>query len=160
MAVTETSLPEKSKTLSIWPFQEKVCQSLSWRKLIISLIFFIPSHYQEIFILQEFDICLINSIKLIKVVLKLLDLSINYSVQSLSHVQLFVTPWTAAHQDFLSITNSQSLLKLISIQDDAIQLSHPVIPFSSCLQSFLASGSFPMSQFFSSGGQSFGVSAS
>ena len=43
---------------------------------------------------------------------------------------------------------------------DAIQPSHPVIPFSSCLQSFPASGSFPVSQFFMSGGQGIGVSAS
>ena len=43
------------------------------------------------------------------------------SVQSLSHVWLFTTPWTAAHQASLSITNSQSLLKLKSI--DAIQQS-------------------------------------
>ena len=39
-------------------------------------------------------------------------------------------------------------------------ISFTVIPFSSCLQSFPASGSFPMSQFFTSGGQSIGVSAS
>ena len=39
-------------------------------------------------------------------------------------------------------------------------ISSPVIPFSSCLQSFPTSGSFPMSQFFASGGQSIGVSAS
>ena len=39
-------------------------------------------------------------------------------------------------------------------------ISSSVIPFSSCLQSFLASGSFPMSQFFPSGGQRIGVSAS
>ena len=38
------------------------------------------------------------------------------SVQSLSHVRLFVTPWTAAHQASLSITSSWSLLKLMSIQ--------------------------------------------
>jgi len=38
------------------------------------------------------------------------------SVQSLSHVQLFATPWTAAHQASLSITNSWSLLKLMSIK--------------------------------------------
>ena len=38
------------------------------------------------------------------------------SVQSLSHIQLFATPWTAAHQAFLSITNSRSLLKFMSIQ--------------------------------------------
>ena len=38
------------------------------------------------------------------------------SAQSLSHVQLFVTPWTAARQASLSITNSQNLLKLTSIE--------------------------------------------
>ena len=38
------------------------------------------------------------------------------SVQSLSHVQLFATPWTVAHQASLSITNSWSLLKLMSIE--------------------------------------------
>ena len=38
------------------------------------------------------------------------------SVQSLSRVQLFATPWTAAHQASLSITNSQSLPKLMSIE--------------------------------------------
>ena len=38
------------------------------------------------------------------------------SVQSLSYAQIFVTPWTAAHQASLSITNSQSLLKLMSIK--------------------------------------------
>ena len=38
------------------------------------------------------------------------------SVQSLSHVRLFATPWTAARQVSLSITNSQSLLKLMSIE--------------------------------------------
>ena len=43
---------------------------------------------------------------------------------------------------------------------DAIQPSHPVVPFSSCLQSFPASESFPVNQFFASGGQRLGVSAS
>ena len=38
------------------------------------------------------------------------------SVQSLSHVWLFANPWTAAHQASLSITNSRSLLKLLSIE--------------------------------------------
>ena len=38
------------------------------------------------------------------------------SVQSLSRVQLFATPWTAAHQASLSIANSWSLLKLTSIK--------------------------------------------
>ena len=41
---------------------------------------------------------------------------LTYSVQLLSLVLLFVTPWTAAHQAFLSITNSQNSLKLMSIE--------------------------------------------
>ena len=83
------------------------------------------------------------------------------SVQSLSHVRLFVTPWTAAHQASLSITQSWSLLKLMSIES-VMPSNHLilVIPFSSCLQSFPASGSFLMSQFFPSGGQIIGVSTS
>ena len=52
-------------------------------------------------------------------------------------------PRTAALQASLSITNSQSLLKLMSIESVCHPtISFPVIPFSSCLQSFLASGSF------------------
>ena len=68
-----------------------------------------------------------------------------------------VTPWTAACQTSLSITNSRSLLKLISIES---MMSSSVVPFSSCFQFFPASGSFQMSQFFASDGQSIGVSAS
>ena len=52
-------------------------------------------------------------------------------VQSLSHVQLFATPWTAAPQDSLSITNSQSLLKLMSIVSvmppNHLILCHPLL---------------------------------
>ena len=82
------------------------------------------------------------------------------SVQSLSSVELFVNPWTAAHQVSLSITNSQSLLKLMSIESVMPSTtSSSVIPFSR-LQSFPASRSFPMSQRFASGGQSIGVSTS
>ena len=77
------------------------------------------------------------------------------SVQLLSHVWLFVTPWTAAHQASKSISNSWSLLKLmfIKLMRPSNHLSSIVL-FSSCLQSFPASGSFPVSQFFASGGQS------
>ena len=48
------------------------------------------------------------------------------SVQSLSQIQFFVTPWTAAGQASLSITNSWSLLKLVHRVSDAIQPSHPL----------------------------------
>ena len=78
-------------------------------------------------------------------------------VQLLRQIQLFATPWTAACQASLSITKSQSLLKFMSI---ALVMSSSVIPFSSHLQSFPASGSFQTSQFLASGGQSIGVSAS
>ena len=48
------------------------------------------------------------------------------SVQWLSRVRLFATPWTAACQASLSITNSQNLLKLMSIESVTIQQSHPL----------------------------------
>ena len=83
------------------------------------------------------------------------------SVQLLSRVWLYATPWTTACQGSLSIPNTRSLQKLMSI-DSVIPstISSSVVPFSSCLQSFPASGSFQISQFFRSGGQSIGVSAS
>jgi len=83
------------------------------------------------------------------------------SVQSLSHVQLFATPWTTARQVSLSITNSWSLLKLMSIES-VMPSNHLIFcrPFSSRLRSFPASGAFQMSQLFTSGDQSIGVSAS
>ena len=80
--------------------------------------------------------------------------SVFHSVQPLSRVRLLMTPWTAACQDSLSIANSWSLLKPISIAVENISSS--VVPFSH-LQSFPASTSFPMSCFFATGGQSFGV---
>ena len=79
------------------------------------------------------------------------------SVQSLSHVRLFVTPWIAARQASLSITNSWSSLRLMSIE--SVMPSSHLIPFSSCSQSLPASESFPMSQLFAWGGQSTGASA-
>ena len=81
-------------------------------------------------------------------------------VQLLSRVWLFATPWTAACKASLSITNSWSLLKLMSIESVMPSNHLILIPFSSHLQSFPASGSFQMSQSCSSGGQSIGVSAS
>ena len=84
------------------------------------------------------------------------------SVQSLRGIQLFVTPWTAARQASLSVTNSQSYSNSCPLS----RWCHPtisssVISLSSCLQSFPASGSFQMKRlFFASGGQSIGVSAS
>ena len=61
------------------------------------------------------------------------------SVQSLSHVQLFATPWTAAWQASLSITNSRSLLKLTSIE--SVMPSNHLIP----CRSLLLSSSIPPS---------------
>ena len=69
------------------------------------------------------------------------------------------TPWIAARQASLSITNSQSSPKLMCIKSVMPAISSSVVPFSSCPQSLPASGSFPMSQLFTWGGQSIGVSA-
>ena len=82
------------------------------------------------------------------------------SVQSLSHVQLFVTPWTAAHQASLSITSSWSLLKLMSIE--SVKSSSQLILSSPSPPAFNPSQhqGLQMNQFFASGSQSIGVSAS
>ena len=81
------------------------------------------------------------------------------SVQLLSHIWLVAIRWTAVHQASLFITNSWSLLKLMSIESvmpsNHLILCHPLL-----LPSFPSSGSFPISQFFASGGQIIGVSAS
>ena len=83
------------------------------------------------------------------------------SVQSFSLVRLFATPWIAARQASLTITNSRSLPKLMSTES-VMPSSHLilVVPFSSWPQSLPESGSLPMNQLFSWGGQSIGVSAS
>ena len=82
------------------------------------------------------------------------------SVQSLSRVWLFATPWTAACQASLSITNSWSLPTPMSIElvvlFNHLILCHPFLLLPSILP---ASGSFRMSWLFASGGQSIGVSA-
>ena len=83
------------------------------------------------------------------------------SVQSLSRVWLFATPWIAARQASLTITNSWSLLKLMSIElaipSNHLMLCCPILLPPSI---FPVSGSFQMSQLFTSGSRSIGVSAS
>ena len=82
-------------------------------------------------------------------------------VQSLINVQLFATRWTAARQVSLSFTVSLSWLNSCPCSSWCHPtISSSVVPFSSCLQSFPASGSFPMSCLFASGSQSVGASAS
>ena len=93
------------------------------------------------------------------------------SVQLLSRVQLFVTPWITACQASLSIQHASPPCqsptpRVHSNSRSSSRWCHPaisssVVPFSSCPpQSLPASGSFPVSQFFTSGGQSIGISAS
>ena len=66
------------------------------------------------------------------------------SVQSLSHVQLFATPWTAAHQASLSITNSQNSFKLTSIES-VMPSSHLIL----CCPLLLLPSIFPSIRVFS-----------
>ena len=84
------------------------------------------------------------------------------SVQSLGCVSLFAAPWTPAHQASLSFTTSQNLLKLMSLESvipsNHLVFCHPFLLPS--ILSFPSSGSFLMSQLFTSDGQSIGASAS
>ena len=84
-----------------------------------------------------------------------------YSVQSLSRVRLSVTPWTAARQASLSITNSQSLLKLMSIESmmppNHLVLCHPLLLLPSIFPSISVLSSESV---LCIGYQSIGVSAS
>ena len=89
-----------------------------------------------------------------------LKISVQFSsVQSLSRVRLFVTPWISARQASLSITNSQSSLRLTSIES-VMLASHLILcrPLLLLPQSLPASESFPMSHLFAWGSQSTGVS--
>ena len=93
--------------------------------------------------------------------LRVVDLTIISSVQSLSCVQLFATPWTAECQASLSITNSRSLLKPMSIKS-VMPSNHLILCRALLLlpSIFTSTGSFPVSQLFTSGAQSIGVPAS
>ena len=86
------------------------------------------------------------------------------SVQLLGRVWLFATPWTAARQASLAITNTESLLKLMSIESvmpaNHLILCHRLLLLLSSIYLFQHQSLFPMSQVFTSGGQSIGVSAS
>ena len=89
-------------------------------------------------------------------------LSVSQSVQSLRCVQLFATPWITQHARPPCPSPTPGVY---SNSCPSSQWCHPTIlssavPLSSCLQSFPVSGSFPMSQLFTWGGQSIGVSAS
>ena len=83
------------------------------------------------------------------------------AVHSLSRVQLFATPWTAVRQASCA-SLSPSVCSNSCLMSQWCHSTNPssVAPFSSCLQSFPASGSFPMSWLFPSGGQSIWASAS
>ena len=81
-------------------------------------------------------------------------------VQSLSCVWLFATPWTEAHHSLLSSTIPQVCLNSCQLSRWCyLTISLSATQFF-CLPSFSASDSFPMSQFFTSGGQSIGASTS
>ena len=83
------------------------------------------------------------------------------AVQTLSHVWLFATPWTAARHRPCPFPSPEACSNSCTLtQWWYPTTSSCVVPFSSCLQSFPASGSFPMSPFFVSGDQSIGASVS
>ena len=94
-----------------------------WIQLLLPFICHPPSdinllriiHLRCNFQFQNFHLVLKYNFKFSAMITLLFIYVSISSVQLLSHVQLFATPWTAARQDSLSVTNSQSLLKLMSI---------------------------------------------
>ena len=123
---------------------------------VFELVCLFPSDkYPEVELLS-------NTVVLFLIFLYNLCIIFHSSVQSLSGVWLFATPWTAPRQASLSITNSQSLLKLMSIES-VVPSNHLILCHPLFLPHFNLSqhqGLSPMSRFFVSGGQSIGVSAS
>ena len=90
-----------------------------------------------------------------------MDVSVSVSVQSLSRVRLFMIPWTTACQPPCPSPTP----RVYSNSSPLSRWCHPaisssVVPFSSCLQLFPASGFFPMSPFLASGDKNIGVSTS
>ena len=81
------------------------------------------------------------------------------SIRSLPMSQLFMTPWNAACQAFLSFTISWSLLRLMFVESVMQSISSSVTLFF-CFQPYPASGSFSVSRLFASSGQGIGASAS
>ena len=105
------------------------------------------------------DTLLTNHLRLIpSSVIRHIDIT---SVQLLSRVRLFATPWTAAHWASLSITSSWILLRFMSFESvmpsNHLILCRPLLLLPSFFPSIRV---FPISQFFASDCQSIGVSAS
>ena len=113
------------------------------------------------FIIWRLNNTLLNNQQITEEIRKKTKMHQFSSLQSLSRVRLFATPWIAAHQASLSFTNSRCSPKPMSIElvmpSSHLILCHPLLLLP---QSLLASESFPMSQLFAWGGQSIGVSAS
>ena len=106
----------------------------------------------------------LNTLSPLYISYKLVVMAINQiqfsSLQSLSHVRLFVTPWITARPPCPSPSPGVHSDSRPSSHWYLPAVSSSVVPFSTCPQSLPASESFPMSQLFASGGQSIGVSAS
>ena len=120
------------------------------------IFFLLRFHFGHSYVTwEQFDPC--NCLFICWTGLERCSVSVQFSCLVVS---LSETPWTVEHQASLFITNSQSLLRLM-FMELVMPSNHLILCRAfSCLQSFPASGSFPMSQFFASGGQSIGVSAS
>ena len=102
--------------------------------------------------------------KIIENIMEIINNNVKFSSIQFSHWVVSNSLWPHGLQRIRSPCPSPTL-RIYSNSCSLSQWCHPtisssVVPFFTCLQSFLASGAFPMSQFFTSGGQSIGVSAS
>ena len=120
--------------------------------IVVQLLLYIPHYFSKVNPTYTFTKLIISPHLPLKPVCHGVSVFASFSsAQSLSCVWLFATPWTAACQASLSITNSRSSLRLMSIE--SVMLSNHLIlchPLLLCPQSLPASESFPMSQLLSS----------
>ena len=117
-------------------------------------------YFKFIKFLKIFHYCFLNWFSLMLAFLnESLITSFCIVIQSLSHIWLFATPWTAAHQPSLCFSISWSLLRLMSIESE-ISSNHLFLHLASLALNLSHHQSSPMCQLFALGGQSIGVLAS
>ena len=136
-------------------FQILICLFVLSYISLVSVPFFIISFLLSSLVLLCSSFLLPSYISIY--ILKIMNFHLNTAVvvvQSPTHVQLFKIPWTAAPQASLSLTITHSLPKFTSMVS-GMPSNHLILccPLLLLPQSFLASGSFPMSWLFTPGGQ-------
>ena len=118
-------------------------------------------HFLASFIKKKRNILTVLGIKMGHITIEVIEILSFVVIQLLSHICLFVAPWTVAYQILRPRLSPGVCSNSCPLNQWCyLTISSSATPFSFCLQSFPASGSFPMSWLFELGGQTIGASAS